>query len=196
MEPATRSIGARSYTVAPLPAFKALDVFEMLSVVIGPAITALAAAGQSGEVQPVAEALFKQLGGGKLRNLANQLLEGVLVEEAGKTAMMTVGFDIRYAGQLFGIQGDGLRSGGQLSRFFRWRSRSNREVLSREGRGAVVRLPDHLKHRWFALQLWESGDVKWEEFNRLSLSDIVDMLDVRVAANAARARRAEEEARK
>jgi len=103
MEPATRSIGARSYTVAPLPAFKALDVFEMLSVVIGPAITALAAAGQSGEVQPVAEALFKQLGGGKLRNLANQLLEGVLVEEAGKTAMMTVGFDIRYAGQLFEV---------------------------------------------------------------------------------------------
>jgi hypothetical protein len=43
-----------------------------------------------------------------------------------------------------------------------------------------------MKHRWFALQLWECGDVRWEEFARLSLSDVVAMVEVRVAANAAR----------
>lgn len=103
METKHKTIGLRTYSVAQLPTFKALDVFEQLSVLIGPAMTSLAASGMDGRVEPAIEALFSKMGGGKLKSLAAQLLDGVLVEENGKSAPMLTGFDLRYAGQLFEV---------------------------------------------------------------------------------------------
>jgi hypothetical protein len=103
METMQRTINGRIYSVSQMPTFKALDVFEILSATIGPGIAAIASLGLDGDVTKVAEALFAKLGGGKLKALANQLLDGALVEENGKTSAMLTGFDLRYAGKLFEV---------------------------------------------------------------------------------------------
>jgi len=103
IETKEKVIEGRRYLVTQLPAFKALDVLEMLSTVAGPAMAALATGGPEAQLEAAAALLFAKLGGGKLRTLANELLASVEVIEGGKKRAMLVGFDVEYAGRLFEV---------------------------------------------------------------------------------------------
>ena len=103
IETKEKVIGARTYLVSALPAFKALDVLEKLTSAAGPAMAALAAGGQEAKVEVAAAALFARMSGGKLRELAGDLLASVAVVEDGKRRDMLKGFDVEYAGRLFEV---------------------------------------------------------------------------------------------
>lgn len=98
-----RLIGGRMYSVSTFPGFQALDVFEELAVLVGPAFGAMLKSGVSGEAdfEAAAVRLFQGLGGGKVRALTRALLSGVTVELApGKTPLMLDHFDLEYSGKL------------------------------------------------------------------------------------------------
>ena len=103
METREKVIKDRRYMVTQLPALKALDVFEMLSSVAGPALAALATGGPEAKIEAAAALLFSRLGGGKLRVLANELLASVEVIDGGKKRSMLTGFDVEYAGRLWEV---------------------------------------------------------------------------------------------
>jgi hypothetical protein len=100
MESQSKTIEGRTYTVTQYTALRALDVFELVSPVLAPAFAKLAGAGQEADIGPAIEALVARLGGGKLRQLANALLEPVQVTENNRIRNMLDGFDIAYAGRL------------------------------------------------------------------------------------------------
>lgn len=97
----SKTINGRTYTVAKMPAFRALDVFEMIVSLVGPGFVSIV--GINEDVTKVAQALFSKLGGGKIKELTKVLLDGVIVEENGKQSPMLTGFDLRYSGKLWEV---------------------------------------------------------------------------------------------
>jgi hypothetical protein len=100
IESKQKQIGERLYTVTQYTAMRALDVFELVSPVIAPVLGKLSSLGPDADIGPVVEAAVSKLGGGKLRQLTQVLLEPVQVTEASRIRGMLDGFDVAYAGNL------------------------------------------------------------------------------------------------
>lgn len=104
IEQRQKEIKGTTYVCTQMPSFRALDVFESLATIAGPALGAvLGGAGLETDTQAVAVALFSRLGGGKLRALAKDLLESVEVVTEGKKRPMLTGFDAEYGGRIFEV---------------------------------------------------------------------------------------------
>jgi hypothetical protein len=112
IESKTIEIDGATYTVAQLPAFKALKLKWRIMQAIGPSAAKLIAAIVGGgglarletdELAPAAKELFDRLSADDLLSFARELLGPATVMADGKLAHVLDVFDIHFAGKLASV---------------------------------------------------------------------------------------------